>query len=233
VFVSSRPHLTTNSKLDTKSRLDTPVGFQHHQQHLKCSIHCGFSFPAMSVPLRDARLTSSDWVPSSSLATTHSLETHSLETYSLEQAFANLSISNSELGHTPVTVDASTSTEPTLSRRIACRYGAPLRTTELRDDRPAGNLRPSAVDCKWWKQGYCARGASCYFRHDPRVAGLEVRKRASGYQQKGYEGTVQIASSQQGESTDHPPGIGALSSHPVQGLKSETYRILCLLVTKV
>jgi hypothetical protein len=135
-------------------------------------------------------------------------------THSLERAFGSLSISSNESGQPPVTVDASTSTDPISARRFACRYGAPLAVMERRDERPAGNLHPSAVDCKWWKQGYCARGASCYFRHDPNVAGLEVKRRARGHQQRGFEGTSRATSNQQSEDTGHTPGIGAFPHSP-------------------
>ena len=28
----------------------------------------------------------------------------------------------------------------------------------------------------WWKQGYCARGKTCYFRHDEAMAGVDNKK---------------------------------------------------------
>lgn len=37
-------------------------------------------------------------------------------------------------------------------------------------------LPPAQVDCKWWKQGYCARGKTCYFRHDEAMAGVDNKK---------------------------------------------------------
>ncbi|KAH0544369.1 hypothetical protein FGG08_001510 [Glutinoglossum americanum] len=150
-------------------------------------------FPVMPISLTNARLTSPDWTPSSSPTNTHSLE----------QGFGSIGISGNELCLPPVTVDASTSTDPISARRFACRHGAPSTAVETRDDRPAGNLHPSAVDCKWWKQGYCARGASCYFRHDPNVAGLEVKKRTRGFQQRESGATAQAVSNQRGENNGH------------------------------
>lgn len=37
-------------------------------------------------------------------------------------------------------------------------------------------LPPAEIDCKWWKQGYCARGKTCYFRHDEAMAGVDNKK---------------------------------------------------------
>ena len=37
-------------------------------------------------------------------------------------------------------------------------------------------LPPAEVDCRWWKQGYCARGKTCYFRHDEAMAGVDNKK---------------------------------------------------------
>ena len=28
----------------------------------------------------------------------------------------------------------------------------------------------------WWKQGYCARGKTCHFRHDEAMAGVDNKK---------------------------------------------------------
>lgn len=35
---------------------------------------------------------------------------------------------------------------------------------------------PAQIDCKWWKQGYCARGKTCNFRHDEALAGIDNKR---------------------------------------------------------
>lgn len=49
---------------------------------------------------------------------------------------------------------------------------ASFEPTPSRPDRSRPSLPPAQVDCKWWKQGDCFRGSTCYFRHDPAVKGL-------------------------------------------------------------
>ena len=48
-------------------------------------------------------------------------------------------------------------------------------------------LRPAEIDCKWWKQGYCFHGSACYFRHDPKLIGVDKPKE-SKEQKEGEDG---------------------------------------------
>jgi E3 ubiquitin-protein ligase makorin len=46
------------------------------------------------------------------------------------------------------------------------------------------NLPPAEIDCKWWKQGYCFRGSTCYFRHDAALAGVDNPKYEANREKK-------------------------------------------------
>jgi E3 ubiquitin-protein ligase makorin len=48
--------------------------------------------------------------------------------------------------------------------------------SELTSPATRRNLHPAEIDCKWWKQGYCHRGSTCYFRHNPVLAGSDKSK---------------------------------------------------------
>ena len=48
--------------------------------------------------------------------------------------------------------------------------------SELTSPATRRNLHPAEIDCKWWKQGYCYRGSTCYFRHNPVLAGSDKPK---------------------------------------------------------
>jgi hypothetical protein len=37
-------------------------------------------------------------------------------------------------------------------------------------------LPPEQVDCKWWMRGYCARGKTCYFKHDDAMFSAHNKK---------------------------------------------------------
>jgi E3 ubiquitin-protein ligase makorin len=46
------------------------------------------------------------------------------------------------------------------------------------------NLPPAVIDCKWWKQGYCFRGRTCYFRHDAALVGIDKPKDGASREKK-------------------------------------------------
>jgi hypothetical protein len=47
------------------------------------------------------------------------------------------------------------------------------------------NIPPAGIDCKWWKQGYCFRGDTCYFRHDEALVGIDTPKYKANGSEKG------------------------------------------------
>jgi hypothetical protein len=59
-----------------------------------------------------------------------------------------------------------------------------MRTSEPTLPTSRQNLPPAEIDCKWWKQGYCFRDRTCYFRHDPALAGVDNPKYEANREKK-------------------------------------------------